>query len=317
MSWADYTRAKHFGNGIYLPYSDLIADIAFNLDNLLSLNPNLARNIIPIPNRDIILVKGNTISLLVLSSIAYRHLPLFQTHEWNDFFNIDEDMFVQNHPSVAQESLVLEANNLHETLSEKYSVINPLLIMFPSVFQPSKDSIEEKVRSNITYKIAESILNLETQNYEEKQRMEKNTEVFLSHKSTDKLLVREIARTLTAIGYSPWLDEDKMKAGANLERSILNGFENSCAAVFFITPNFEDQGYLATEIDYAIAEKRDKGDQFVIITLLIPGDKGNYGKVPKLLKSYVWKEIQPIEVIRTIVEALPISLNNPNWKEVF
>ena len=86
---------------------------------------------------------------------------------------------------------------------------------------------------------------------------------------------------------------------------------------FFITPNFEDQGYLATEIDYAIAEKRDKGDQFVIITLLIPDDKGNYGEVPKLLKSYVWKEIQPIEVIRTIVEALPIRLNNPNWKEVF
>ena len=232
MSWADYTRAKHFGNGIYLPYSDLIADIAFNLDNLLSSNPNLARNITPIPNRDIILVKGNKISLLVLSSIAYRHLPLFQTHEWNNFLNIDEDMFVQNHPSVTQDSLVLEANNLHEMLSKKYSVINPLLIMFPSVFQLSKDSIEEKVRSNITYKIAESILNLETQNYEEKQRMEKNTEVFLSHKSTDKLLVREIARTLTAIGYSPWLDEDKMKAGANLERSILNGFENSCAAVF-------------------------------------------------------------------------------------
>lgn len=317
MSWADYTRAKHFGNGIYLPYSDLIADIAFNLDNLLSSNPNLARNITAIPNRDIILVKGNKISLLVLSSIAYRHLPLFQTHEWNDFLNIDEDMFVQNHPSVTQDSLVLEANNLHEMLSKKYSVINPLLIMFPSVFQPSKDSIEEKVRSNITYKIAESILNLETQNYEEKQRMEKNTEVFLSHKSTDKLLVREIARTLTAIGYSPWLDEDKMKAGANLERSILNGFENSCSAVFFITPNFEDQGYLATEIDYAIAEKRDKGDQFVIITLLIPDDKGNYGEVPKLLKSYVWKEIQPIEVIRTIVEALPIRLNNPNWKEIF
>ena len=314
MSWTDYTRAKHFGNGIYLPYSDLIADIAFNLDNLLSSNPNLARNITPVPNRDIILIKGNKISLLAFSSIAYRHLPLFQTHEWKDFFNIDEDIFIQSHPSLVEESLVLENNNLYEFLSKKYLVINPLLIMFPSVFQPCKDSIEEKVRNNVIYKIAESIFNLETKVYEEKQGMEKNTEVFLSHKSTDKLLVKEIAQTLTAIGYSPWLDEDKMKAGANLERAILNGFENSCAAVFFLTPNFKDEGYLATEIDYAIAEKRNKGDQFVIITLLIPDDEGNYGEIPRLLKSYVWKEIRPIQIIRTIIEVLPIRLNNPSWK---
>ena len=144
--------------------------------------------------------------------------------------------------------------------------------------------------------------------------MENNTEVFLSHKSNDKSLVREIALTLSSIGYSPWLDEDKMKAGANLERSIRSGFENSCAAVFFITPNFKDEGYLASEIDYAIAEKREKGDKFVIITLLISDDKGSYGEVPKLLKSYVWKEIEPIQAIRTIVEALPIKLNKVSWK---
>lgn len=314
MSWADYTRAKHFGNGIFLPYSDLIADIAFNLDNLLSTNPILAHNVIPIPNRDIVLVKGKRISLLAVSSNTYRHLPLFQTYEWKDFLNIDEEVFIRDHPTIIKDSLVINADNLYDFLLENYSMLDPVLIIFPSIFQASKDSIEEQIKNNITYKMAKSILDKEIKSYEEKKQMENNTEVFLSHKSDDKSLVREIALTLSSIGYSPWLDEDKMKAGANLERSIRSGFENSCAAVFFITPNFKDEGYLASEIDYAIAEKREKGDKFVIITLLIPDDKGSYGEVPRLLKSYVWKEVKPIQAIRTIIEALPIELNKVSWK---
>ncbi|MGM8899596.1 MULTISPECIES: toll/interleukin-1 receptor domain-containing protein [unclassified Psychrobacter] len=314
MSWADYTRAKHFGNGIFLPYSNLLADIAFNLDNLLSTNPILAHNITPISNRDILLVKGKRVSLLALSSNTYRHLPLFQTYEWEDFLSIDEEVFIKDYPIIIKESLVLTADNLYDFLTKNYSMLDPILIVFPSVFQASKDSVEEKIKNDITYKIAKSILNKEIKNYEEKKKMENNTEVFLSHKSNDKSLVREIASTLSSLGYSPWLDEDKMKAGANLERSIRSGFESSCAAVFFITPNFKDEGYLASEIDYAIAEKRDKGDKFVIITLLIPDHKGNYGEVPKLLKSYVWKEIEPVQAIRTIVEALPIKLSKISWK---
>ena len=314
MSWADYTRAKHFGNGIFLPYSDLIADIAFNLDNLLSTNPTLSHNVTPISNRDIVLVKGKKISLLAFASNAYRHLPLFQTYEWKNFLSIDEELFIKDHPTITKDSLVLNADNLYDFLSKNYSMLDPILIMFPSLFQVSKDSVEERIKIDITYKIAKSILDKEIKNYKGKKEMENNTEVFLSHKSNDKSLVREIALTLSSIGYNPWLDEDKMKAGANLERSIRSGFENSCAAVFFITPNFKDEGYLASEIDYAIAEKREKGDKFVIITLLIPDDKSSYGEVPKLLKSYVWKEIEPIQAIRTIVEALPIKLHKVNWK---
>ena len=192
MSWTDYTRAKHFGNGIFLPYSDLIADIAFNLDNLLSTNPILAHNVIPIPNRDIVLVKGKKISLLAFSSNAYRHLPLFQTYEWKDFLSIDEELFIKDHPSIITDSLVLNADNLYDFLSKNYSMLDPILIMFPSVFQAPKDSVEERIKIDITYKIAQSILDKEIKNYEEKKEMENNTEVFLSHKSNDKSLVREI-----------------------------------------------------------------------------------------------------------------------------
>lgn len=82
--------------------------------------------------------------------------------------------------------------------------------------------------------------------------------LFLSHKGADKALIREYKKTLEELGFGPWLDEDAMTAGVELERGILRGFEESCAAIFFVTPSYKDENYLATEIDYAIAEKRKK-----------------------------------------------------------
>ena len=63
----------------------------------------------------------------------------------------------------------------------------------------------------------------------------KEVKIFLSHKSVDKPLVRRYYDALRQAGFDPWLDEPNMAAGANLERELLRGFEESCAAVFFIT----------------------------------------------------------------------------------
>ena len=72
--------------------------------------------------------------------------------------------------------------------------------------------------------------------------------------SSGNKLVRAFKDTLQLLGFDPWLDEDAMVAGTKLERGIPTGFERSCAAVFFVTPNFSDENYLATEVDYAIQE---------------------------------------------------------------
>jgi hypothetical protein len=50
------------------------------------------------------------------------------------------------------------------------------------------------------------------------------------------------------------------------ERELLRGFEESCAAVFFITDSFVDEKYLATEIAYAVMQKRRKEKKFAIVT---------------------------------------------------
>ena len=140
----------------------------------------------------------------------------------------------------------------------------------------------------------------------------KQIKIFLSHKSTDKPLVYRYYSALKEIGYTPWLDEPSMSAGVNLEREILKGFQESCAAVFFITEKFRDEKYLAAEIDYAVMQKRQKGKKFSIITLRY----SDAASVPDLLTPYIYKNINnDLEGFFEIIRALPIELGPVRWKE--
>lgn len=135
--------------------------------------------------------------------------------------------------------------------------------------------------------------------------------IFLSHKGADKTRVRNFSDTLKALGFDPWLDEDAMPAGTKLERGLQQGMKDSCASVFFLTSHYKDDGYLAAEIDYAIAEKRQKGEKFAIVALVF--DEG--ACVPELLKPYVWKKPNnDLEALREILLGLPLKLPLPEWK---
>jgi len=147
-------------------------------------------------------------------------------------------------------------------------------------------------------------------------KMSESKKVFLSHKGQDKEIVKQFKATLDLLGYETWLDEDAMPVGTPLERGLQNGMKDSCGVVFFITPSFKDEGYLQTEIDYAVAQRREKNDKFVIITLLLSGENGDSGNVPDLLKPYVWKTPKNhLEALREIVKALPIERKDIDWRE--
>jgi len=139
--------------------------------------------------------------------------------------------------------------------------------------------------------------------------------IFLSHKGIDKPIVRDFFETLKTIGFIPWLDEDAMFAGVTLDRALYKGMQESCAAVFFITPEYKDENYLATEIDYAIEEKRNKGDRFSIITLVFKGSDGKKGSVPGLLRRFAWKEpVNNLIALQEIIKALPVQPTSITWK---
>jgi hypothetical protein len=102
-----------------------------------------------------------------------------------------------------------------------------------------------------------------------------------------------------------------MPAGANLEREVLRGFEESCAAVFFITESFKDEKYLAAEVDYAVMQKRKKDKKFAIVTLRYT----NAAAVPGLLTPYIYKDVSnDLEGFDELLKALPIELGSVRWK---
>lgn len=171
------------------------------------------------------------------------------------------------------------------------------VIQFSPQFSRDKDD-----RGNIfTFEITEEFMQGQTPK-----------KIFLSHKGANKPMVRSYHRILRTLGYEPWLDEDAMAAGAKLERALLQGMSESCAAVFFITQEYSDDGYLASEVDYAVKEKRKKDGRFAIITLVFPG---GHGRVPELLQPFVWKTPETeFEALHEIVRALPITLPPPIWK---
>ena len=138
--------------------------------------------------------------------------------------------------------------------------------------------------------------------------------IFLSHKSINKDNVRNFKTILELLGFSPWLDEEAMSAGANLERSLQSGMTDSCAAIFFITPDYKDEKYLASEIDYAISRKR-QDEKFSIITLVFSDENGEKGVVPNLLQPYVWKEpTNDLIALAEILKALPLEVGDIRFK---
>lgn len=139
----------------------------------------------------------------------------------------------------------------------------------------------------------------------------RETKIFLCHKTVDKPLVYRYYNALKSLGFDPWLDEPNMPAGSNLEREVLRGFEESCAAVFFITESFRDETYLAAEVDYAVMQRRKKAKKFAIITLRYHDG----AEVPNLLTPYVFKNVgNDLEGFDILVKALPVERGSTRWK---
>jgi hypothetical protein len=147
------------------------------------------------------------------------------------------------------------------------------------------------------------------------ERIRRPRRIFLSHAGIDKPRVRQFASVLTQIGFSPWLDERELAGGAPLERGLAEGFAESCAAVFFLTPGFHDTGYLRTEIDYALPRRRRDEKRFVIVPLALDwGDREP--KVPAVLEPLVFKKAgSDLEALRELLAALPVRPGTVFWKD--
>lgn len=216
-------------------------------------------------------------------------------------------------------------NNVFTTTSG-IGEIPQSVVGFPEITAENKGRVRERIERHFSLKSTDGVVillpggllgndELQTLLHKHEHALGMTPmKVFLSHKGVDKDKVRDFKKTLESLGFEPWIDEDAMHAGVELERGILQGFNESCAAVFFVTPNFKDESFLGSEVSYAIAEKRKKLDKFAIITLVFT-QEGVSGDVPALLQPYVWKEPKTdLEALREILKAVPVKPGVVQWR---
>ncbi len=308
MSWDDYTHAKVFGTRIFRPASDVLAAIESALDGRLYGVPGLARKFVPLHKRDILVQRAQNYILLAISREPARHLPM----------HIDRPAVIQlsdvDDVPVTKPRLYESAVVANEALiALGYDrLIEPMLILLSPTFL---DAVPQELAGASIREAAELIFQYELQLYAEQEMAETPKKIFLSHKSIDKAIVRDVAATLKEIGFDPWLDEDAMVAGAELERSLKAGMVDSCAAVFFLTSSFTDKSWLRSEIDYAVTEKRKKGDRFAIVPLLLKSPDGKKGEVPELIEQYLYRDIEYHQIVLEILKAIPVQMEQKVvWK---
>lgn len=181
-----------------------------------------------------------------------------------------------------------------------------MLLIFPNAFQPG-DQLSIGLK-DVDYELRVALA------VHEQAMGLRPMKIFLSHKGADKPRVRGYFETLRLLGFDPWLDEDAMPAGTPLHREILQGFEDSCAAVFFITPNFRDEKFLEKEIDYALQQENEKGTTRFRIVTLVFAEGGAKPIVPKPLTRHVYKEpLDDLEGLRELLRALPVCVGPVRW----
>ena len=135
-----------------------------------------------------------------------------------------------------------------------------------------------------------------------------NSRIFLSHKGINKPLVEKIDRALRMLNVKTWFDRDDLAAGDTLVRGVDTAVSSCSAAVFFISSDYVDAGVIQKEIDRAIHEAAMRKDSFRIIPLVLAQHGGKDANVPAPLQTLVWKTVDDVDIVPSILRALPDSM---------
>jgi hypothetical protein len=105
-------------------------------------------------------------------------------------------------------------------------------------------------------------------------------DVFLSHKSKDKLQVRRLAERLRSAGLRVWFDERAVEPGDNIPMAIERGLEASRTIVLCMSANAFDSGWVELERSTAIfRDPRNSYRRFIPLLLASC-------KIPDMIRVY-------------------------------
>lgn len=76
--------------------------------------------------------------------------------------------------------------------------------------------------------------------------------VFLSHHSADKPAIRQLATALTRRGLLPWLDEDRLSLGVDIDQQLTQAIRAGVVTVVLLTPDSLASGWVDQELRLAM-----------------------------------------------------------------
>ena len=304
MIGIQFIRENHMeiAEGMYLPRTDLLGYLSKNLHSVVHQNPNLKPYLPDLLTVDIFIMWDGDKFMLFISTEARAHLPTrgMETKHLPAQREAGIDL-LGNFNSFAEISNSPYAGQTFEQIGFKpgFAAIGT----FPASSYDSDSKAAKELAGQALAKLMQA--------WAERRRLRvENSRIFLSHKGVNKPFVTKVDAALRMIGLRTWFDQDDLAAGDTLVRGVDSAFADCSAAVFFISSDYVDSGVIGKEIDRAIHEAAIRNDSFRIIPLVLAQHGGTDDRVPRPLKTLVWKTVQDIDVVPTILRSLPPDIQS-------
>jgi hypothetical protein len=302
MQGIQFVREDHLSiaEGCYLPRADLLGHIQSSLHEISFRHPELKQYVPYLLDVDIFLSWDEEKFLLFVSPEKRAHLP---TRGMDTKYLPSLREAGQNH--FHNLNGFVDASDL-DAIKQSFAQLG-FAAGFAAAGTFPADSYTEEAKAEKAA-AGEAVAKL-IQNWAQARRRDvENSSIFLSHKGINKPLVEKIDRALRLLNLKTWFDRDDLAAGDTLVRGIDNAFAGCAAAVFFISSEYVDAGVIRKEIDRAIHEAAMRSDSFRIIPLVLAQHGGSDAHVPAPLQTLVWKTIDDVEIVPTILRALPATV---------
>ena len=303
MDGLDFVRGDHLliADGCYLPYADLLGLVQARLHELIYNNPEVKDYVPDLLSVDIFVTWEDDKFMLFISPEKRAHLPTrgMETKHLEKLRGEGKFTLLQMPPGYHDISDADFIKSLFGGMkfAEGFAAIGT----FPST---TYDDESKAKKQTAGLAIAQLMIDWA----QKRRHAMENSRIFLSHKGANKPLIDKVDQALRLLGLKTWFDRDDLAAGDPLVRRVDNAFVECSAAVFFLSGQFTDAGVIQREIDRAIHEQATRVDGFRVIPIVLAQHGGSDDRVPNPLKTLVWKTVDDIDIVPTILRALPDSV---------
>lgn len=300
-----YTSYLVKAEGVYLPRSELLGYVEPPLHDIVVRQPGLKAYVPNLLDVDLFVFWDEEKFLLLVSPEKRAHLPVrgMDTKGLSMLREVAGDWFAGYEKFVDVSALdIVQKAFVELGFTPGFAVAGSF--PYKVVAGVEERGALEAVKARAGHDVAQLM-----QAWADKRRIEvEEARIFLSHKGINKPLVTLIDEALRSLNLRTWFDRNDLMPGDALVRTVDGAFTGCAAAVFFISGDYVDAGVIKNEVERAIHERAMRGEAFRVIPLVLAQHGGRDAHVPAPLRTLAWTTVQDVEIVPTILRALPISL---------